>query len=161
MRARCLVLRIINSCHLLALSVRIVRYDKLNRVKHSAYTCCLLVEVVAYSCLKQSDIIKCIELGISDRADEVADALRRVTTAAHTTECRHSRVVPSTDKMLVDKCVELALRHHCIGKVQTVELNLAWTIVVKAVLCRAIHLLQIIDELVVKRTVRNKLQCAD
>ena len=62
--------------------------------------------------------------------------------------------------MFVDERMEFALRHHRIGEVQTVELDLPRTVVVQVV-CRTVAFLQEVDELVVERTVGNELQRAD
>ena len=56
--------------------------------------------------------------------------------------------------------MQFALAHHRVGKIQAVELYLAWTIVCNVVRL-ASHLLQQVDELVVKWAVWNKLQSAD
>ena len=56
--------------------------------------------------------------------------------------------------------MELALRHHGVGEVQSVELNLARTVIVQ-IISRTVHLLQIINEEIIKRTVRHELQRAD
>ena len=56
--------------------------------------------------------------------------------------------------------VELTLRHHGVGEVQTVKLDLSRTEVVQ-VLCLATHLLQVVDEQIVERTVRHKLERTD
>ena len=63
--------------------------------------------------------------------------------------------------MLIDKRVEFPLRHNGIGEIEAVELNLPWTVIAKALLCAAVVFLEEIDELVVKRTVRHKLEGAD
>ena len=101
-----------------------------------------------------------IKLGVAYRLDEVSDALRRVATTAHATESRHTRIVPSCHEVFVNEGVELTLRHHGVGKVQTVKLDLSRTEVVQ-VLCLATHLLQVVDEQIVERTVRHKLERTD
>ena len=63
--------------------------------------------------------------------------------------------------MLVDKGMKLALRHHRIGKVQTVELYLPWAVIIQGILGSAVILLKVVDELIVERTVRHKLQRAN
>ena len=63
--------------------------------------------------------------------------------------------------MLINQSVELTFRHHRVGKVQTVELNLPWTVVIQGFLGRAVIFLKIVDELIVQRTVRHKLQRAN
>ena len=62
--------------------------------------------------------------------------------------------------MFVYECVQLALAHHCIGKVQAVELNLSWTIVAQIVCC-IVLLLEEVDKLIVQRTMGYKLQGTD
>ena len=62
--------------------------------------------------------------------------------------------------MLVNQGVQLALAHYGIGKVETVELNLAWTVVLQVVVA-AVFLFEEVDELVVQRAMGNKLKCTD
>ena len=50
--------------------------------------------------------------------------------------------------MLVNQGVQLALAHYGIGKVETVELNLAWTVVLQVVVA-AVFLFEEVDELIV------------
>ena len=56
--------------------------------------------------------------------------------------------------------MQLALAHHRVGEVQSVELYLAWSEIVD-IIDLAVHLFKEIDELIVQWTVRNKLQRAD
>ena len=56
--------------------------------------------------------------------------------------------------------MKLTLTHYSIGKVQSVELNLAWTVIIQNIVC-AILFLQEVYKLIVERTVRNKLQSTD
>ena len=50
---------------------------------------------------------------------------------------------------------QFALAHHGVGEVQAVELNLAWAVFVDSVASKNV------GEIVVERTVRHELQCAD
>ena len=160
MCACCLVLRVVDGFHLLCLVVRIVGDDQLHGIEHSRHTQRLLVKVFAHGSLKERHVVKGIKLGVAYRLDEVSDALRRVATTAHATEGRHTRIVPSCHEVFVNEGVELTLRHHSVGKVQAVKLDLSRTEVVQ-VLCLATHLLQVVDEQIVERTVRHKLERTD
>ena len=72
MCALSLVLRIVDSCQFLALVLRIVGDDQLHRVNDCADAGSLLVQVVAHAGLQQGIVVQCVELGVTDRVDEVA-----------------------------------------------------------------------------------------
>ena len=75
MCAICLVLWVIDSLHLLALTLWIIGDDEFHWVEYSTYTASLLVQVLTNRSLQKSHIIEGIELGITDAVDEHADTL--------------------------------------------------------------------------------------
>ena len=60
------VLGIVDCFHLFLHVVRIVGNGQLDGIQYGRDTSGLLVEVIANSCLKQSDVIKGIKLGVTD-----------------------------------------------------------------------------------------------
>ena len=73
--SRCLVLRVVDSRHLLALVVGVISDNEFHWVKDRTDSCSLLVEVIADGSLEERNVIKCIKLGITDGTDEITDAL--------------------------------------------------------------------------------------
>ena len=155
-----LVLGIVDGLHLLGLAVGIVGDDELHGVEDGTHAAGFLVEVVADGSLQEGHVVEGVKLRVADGVDKLANALRGVATTAHATKGRHAGIVPSADHVLIDKRMELALRHDGIGEVEAVELDLSRTIVGEIV-SRAVLLLQIVDEEIVERTVGHKLQGAD
>ena len=96
---------------------------------HGAHAGGTGVEVLTYGSLEEGDIVEGIKLRVADGVDELAYALGRVATAAHTADGGHTWVVPSDDVFLVDQREEFALAHHGVGEVEPVELNLSWAVV--------------------------------
>ena len=156
-----LVLGIVDSLHLLALSFGIVGDDQLHGIEDGRDTCGTLVEILTNGSLQESHVVERVELGVADRLDEVLDRLRRIATTTHATESRHTGIVPAVDEMLIDKGVELTLRHHGIGEVEPVELDLPRAEVVESLGCCAVVLFEEIDELVVEWAMGYKLQRTD
>ena len=76
MCAGLLVLGIVDSLHLLALSFGIVGDDQLHGVKDSRDTGSTFVEILAHGSLQEGHVVESVELGVADRLDEVLDRLR-------------------------------------------------------------------------------------
>ena len=156
MRAIGGVLRIIDCLHLLALALGIVRHDELDRPQHGRHADGTVVQVLAGGSLEHGVVIQGVELGVTDHVDELADRLGRKAATAKSADGRHAGVVPSVDKAFLHEGKQLTLAHDGVSQVQTVELILAGAMVFKVV-----AFLQLVNEVVVKRTVRNELQRAD
>ena len=61
-----LVLRVVNSLHLLSLTLRIVGDDEFNRVEHSRHAQRTLVQILANGSLEQRHVVESVELGVAD-----------------------------------------------------------------------------------------------
>ena len=70
-----LVLRIVDSFHFLALSLRIVGDNEFHRVEYCTYSACFLVEILTYRSLEKSHVVEGVELGIANAVDKHANAL--------------------------------------------------------------------------------------
>jgi len=71
--------------------------------------------------------------GDTDDITEVVDNLRRVTTTTKTVDGRHTRIVPTVDKLLSNQCEELTLAHDGTSDVQAAELPHNGTINLKGI----------------------------
>ena len=152
-----LVFRIVDAAHLFCLTFGIVGNNQFHGINHRRNTASPFVQVFSNRCFEQRHIVQRVEFGITYRVDKPANTLRRVTSAPHSAQRWHTWVVPSCHQMLVYQRMQLALAHHSVRQIQSVKLNLARSEVVN-VLRFAIHFFQEIDELIVQRTVRNKLE---
>ena len=102
---------------------------QLHRIKDSAYTRSRLFEVFANGVLQQTLVDHTFHFRVTDLVHECADGLRGITAATQTAYRRHTRVIPSGYQTFFDELQHLALRHHGVGDVQTVELPLFGTVV--------------------------------
>ena len=105
--AVCFILRIVDCCHFLRLTFRIVRDDKLHRMEHSAHAQSAGIEVFTCCGLKHSIVVERIKLGVADHVDKLANGFRRITTTTKATYSRHSGVIPSIDEFLLNKSQKL------------------------------------------------------
>ena len=95
MCAGCRVFGIVDGFHLFHLSFRVVGDDKFHRIDYGGYASGTGVQVFAHRTLQQREVVQGIVCGVTDFVNEVADGLRRITTAAETAEGRHTGVIPT------------------------------------------------------------------
>ena len=147
----------------LGVSVDVLRYDGLglclavgddefDGVEDGAYARCRLFLVLAEGVLQQAQVNHSLHLGVAYLIDKLTDSIGCVSASAQTADGRHAGVVPAADKPFLHELEHLALRHHGVGDVQSVELVLVWAIV-----CIG----KLVDEIVVERAVHDELQRAD
>ena len=140
----------------------VVVQDKTDGVEDGANTRCLFLEVLADSMLEQSYVNHALYLGVTDLVDESADSGRSISASAQPADCRHARVVPTANQSLLDQLEHLALGHHGVGDIQAVELELMRTAVLwHSPVSRSGQVQHLVNEIVVKGTVHDKLEGAD
>ena len=100
----------------------------LQRIEHGEKTRRGSVELFADAVLEQRHIGDAVELGHADGAAEAADRRGRNSTAAHSGQRGHARVVPPVDIVLLDQLEQLAFAHDRGGQVEPRELGLARTV---------------------------------
>ena len=136
----------------LCLSFWIVGQNQFDGVQHGTGTHGVGVQVLTNGVLQQGDVNQSVVLGVANGVNELVDALRRVATATQAANGRHARVVPSANNALLDELQHLALAHHGVGDVQSVELDLSRAIFWSG---------ELVDEPVVERSVHFKLKGAE
>src|SRR5450759_19735 len=100
---------------------------------------------------KQGNVIYCFDLCITNQVNESFYRFRCVTSPSPATECWHSRIVPSSYTTLLNQFQQFPLAHHGIGKIETVELDLPWPVIIS---------FQLIDKPIVQWTVNFKFEGA-
>ena len=140
----------------------IIGDDEFNGIKYSAYARSCLFEVLADGVLKQTLVDHAFHFGVTDLIHEGTNRLRRVSATAETTDGRHTRIIPASNKTFLDKLEHFALRHHGISDVEAVELTL-FRAIVRSVRRETaeVRTAELVDEIVVQRTVYLKLQRTD
>ena len=148
-----------NECLAFAL---IVGDDEFDGIEDSAYTRSGLFEVLADSVLKQTLVDHAFHFGVTDLIHEGTNRLRRISATTETTDGRHTRIIPSSNKTFLDKLEHFALRHHGISDVKAVELTL-FRAIVRSVRreTREVGSCYLVEEIIIERTVHLKLQRTD
>ena len=121
--AICLVFRIVDSSADILFSLREIGDDEFDRVDHSTDTDSTLVEVIAECRLEERHLVESIKLSITNLVDKCKNTLWTVTTAAETTDGRHTRIIPSVYYAFVDKDEEVSLREEDMCEIEFVELS--------------------------------------
>ena len=117
-------LRIVLNRKCFCLAFRIVIDDKLDRMNDTHDTLRCRIEILTETVLEECEVNHCIYLRNTVSGVEVMDGSRCITTAAKTTERRHTRIVPSVDKTCLDHVAELSLRKYRMGDTQSCKLDL-------------------------------------
>ena len=119
-----LIARIVRNLELLALTLRIVGDDQLDRLGDSHAAQRGVVQLLADAVLEQLDVDERICLRDAGALYKVKDSARRVAAAAQCAQGRHARIVPALDVLLEHELAQIALAHDRVGHVQTGELAL-------------------------------------
>ena len=149
---------VVHHFEFLNLPFGIVGDDKFHRIEDSRNTGGTFVEVGTHCALEQFHIVECIEGGVTDLIDELADAFRAVTATTNATNGRHTGIVPTIDYAFFRQNQEISLGHQRVVEIEFVELKLTRTIIRKILSTR--FLIPVYKE-VVKRAVGNKFEGAD
>ena len=148
-----LVFRVIYGSKHFNLVFGIIGYDKLYGVKYGAHSGSTLVQVIAHSTFEQCKIIQRIVCRITNFVNKVTNTFWGISATTESTDCRHTRIIPTIDQSFFYKNQQVALAHEGIVEIQFVELILTRTVVVKV-----FTILYPINKKVIKRTMGNKLQ---
>ena len=87
----------------------IVGDDKFHGIEDSRNAGGTFVEVGTHGALEQFHIVECIEGGVTDLIDELADAFRAVTATTNATNGRHAGIVPTIDHAFFRQNQEISL----------------------------------------------------
>ena len=142
--------RVHRSLHPVHLTFRPSFKLQLNWVKHSHIPVGAGVEVFPYAPFHQRKVYYVVTLCNSYFLSEHLDALRSIAPSPYTADGRHTRVVPASYIVVLDKFQELAFAHYGICEVEPCKLVLV-----------AREDTQLLNEPVVQRTVHIKLQSTD
>ena len=112
----------------------------------------MFVQIFAYSMFQQCYIYRAVIFGIAYFVDKRPNGFRSIAPSSVTTDCGHTRVIPTVYMAFLNQLEQFSLTHHGISEVQPVEFYLSRTIFV----C-----FQQIDEIVIQRSVYFKLQCTN
>ena len=104
MRSVGLVLRIVDSCQLLNLSLRIVGNNYLHRVENSTHADSTAIQIISNCTFQQRHLVESIVGGISNLINEFDDTFGAVATTTESTDGRHTRIVPTINQTLIHQC---------------------------------------------------------
>ena len=111
----------IDRFELLALTVRIILDDDLERPQHRHAPLRDLVEMFADRKIEHAGVNHAVGLGDADALDEFADGRGRHAAAAQSGKRRHARIVPAVDMSAAHEFSEHALRQNGVGQVEPRE----------------------------------------
>ena len=148
------ILRIIDTLHLLSLSLGIISDHQLHRIQHHSGPGGDLIQILPDIVLQVLLLDGAVVLGVADGTDEVSDTLRGVASPAHPDEGGHAGIVPAVHETALHQLQELPLTHHRVGEIEPIKLILAGAVV-------AVLRLEEVDEIVVKGAVGDKLERTD
>ena len=95
------VFGIVHGLHFFGFSIGIVGDDEFYGVQDGGNSAGFFVQIVANGGFEQRHVVQGIEFGVANRVDEASYAFGRISSAAHSTECGHARIVPAVHQFFV------------------------------------------------------------
>ena len=154
-----LIARIVRHFELLALTLRIVGDNQLDRLGDCHAAQRGLVQLLADTVLEQLDVNQRVGLCDTSALYEIEDGARRVAAAAQRTQRRHTRIIPTLNVLFKYQLAQVTLGHNGVRYVQAGKLALLGMMRQRAVVNHPLVQRTVVLKLNRAHGVRDALKC--